>query len=139
MRARKQDGVMLLEALLAVVLLAIGLLGTIGLQARSFSALSDAGMRAEATMAADKLLGVMTTDLANLADYKLALNGTPGKRLAPWYDETRVRIPGAEITVDVAMVAGTSRSQVDIVISWKRKTGDKRNRHSITSYIAGST
>jgi type IV pilus assembly protein PilV len=39
--------------MLAIVILGIGLLGTVGLQARAYSALSDAGARAEATLAAE--------------------------------------------------------------------------------------
>ena len=129
---------MLIEALLAVVLLAIGLLGTIGLQARSYSALSDAGMRAEATIAADKLLGFMATDQANLEDYEVAVGATPTGPVAGWHAETTARIPGARIAVDVEPVAGTTRSRVDITIKWQRKAGEQDNTHRITSYIAAS-
>ena len=138
MSGRHQRGIALLEALLAAVILAIGLLGTIGLQARAYSALSDAGMRAEATIAAEKLLGVMSTDQANLAAYVLAANGTPGPRLSPWYDETRGRIPGAVITVGVTAAAGTTRNEVDISIKWTRKAGGPANEHRVSSYIAGA-
>jgi type IV pilus assembly protein PilV len=136
---RQQAGIALLEALLAAVILAIGLLGTIGLQARAYSALSDAGMRAEATIAAEKLLGVMSTDQLNLGAYKLDAGDIPGARVAPWYAETRTRIPGARIVVAVATPAGASSSKVDITISWTRKAGAPANAHRITSYIAGST
>lgn len=139
MKIKRQEGLMLVEALLAVVLLAIGLLGTIGLQARAYSALSDAGMRAEATIAADKLLGFMATDQANLADYEVAEGAAPGGPLAAWHAETVGRIPGALISVDVEPVAGTTRSRVDIRIKWQRKAGDQQGRHSITSYISAST
>jgi type IV pilus assembly protein PilV len=134
----RQEGIALLEALLAAVILAIGLLGTIGLQARAYSALSDAGLRAEATIAAEKLLGVMNTDQANLTAYRLAADGTPGARLATWYAETRTRIPGAQIAVAVNTPAGASSSKVDITISWTRKADAPANAHRITSYIAGS-
>jgi type IV pilus assembly protein PilV len=137
-RRRKQDGVALLEALLAALILAIGLLGTIGLQARAYSALSDAGMRAEATIAAEKLLGVMSTDQANLDAYKLAAGAAPGARLSAWYAETRNRIPGAQVAVAVNTPAGASSSAVDITISWTRKAGTPANAHRITSYIAGA-
>jgi type IV pilus assembly protein PilV len=136
MNRRKQQGMALIEALLAAVLLGIGLLGTIGLQARSYSALSQAGMRAEATIAAEKLLGVMSTDQANLAAYALAANGTPSPRLADWYAETRSHVPGASITVTVTPTAGTSRTAVEI--RWARKAGEPANVHRVTSYIAGS-
>jgi type IV pilus assembly protein PilV len=134
----KQEGIALLEALLAALILAIGLLGTIGLQARAYSALSDAGMRAEATIAAEKLLGVMSTDQANLGAYQLAAGAAPGARLATWYAETRTRIPGAQIEVGVAVPTAASSREVDITISWTRKAGAPANAHRITSYIAGA-
>jgi type IV pilus assembly protein PilV len=135
---KPQQGFSLVEALVAVVLLGIGLLGAIGMQARSYSALSDAGMRAEATIACDQLLGVMSTDQANLPAYEFA-GGTPGPSLAPWYDATRARIPGAIITVHVVPDSGNHRSEIDITITWTRKAGDKPNMHKVTSYIAGAT
>jgi type IV pilus assembly protein PilV len=136
---KTQQGFSLVESLIAVLLLGIGLLGAIGMQARSYSALSDAGMRAEATIACDQLLGEMSTDQANLSAYALASGGTAGPSLAPWYDATRTRIPGAIITVHVVPDSGNHRSEIDITISWTRKQGDKANTHSVTSYIAGAT
>jgi type IV pilus assembly protein PilV len=136
---RAERGIALLEALLAVVLLGIGLLGIVGLQARSYSALADTSMRAEATMAADKLLGAMGADPANLSGYAMSMGGTPGTRLGPWYAETRRQIPGAGIKVEVTPVASTTRTKVVVTISWARKANTSANQHVITSYIATST
>ncbi|QOY92886.1 hypothetical protein IM543_14920 [Massilia sp. UMI-21] len=136
---RAQGGIALLEALLAIVLLAIGLLGTIGLQARSYAALSDAGMRAEATVAANKLLGIMNTDLDHLADYQLDAGDDPSARLAQWHAETVRLIPGASVVVAVTAAAGTAPAVVDITINWRRKADTPVNTHRITSYFAGST
>jgi type IV pilus assembly protein PilV len=132
---RRQGGVALLEALLAAVLLAIGLLGTIGLQARAYSALSDAGMRAEATIAAERLIGVMTTDPDSLSDYTLATGGTPSARLAPWYAATRKSIPGAQVAVTVVPGTGGGAANVTIAISWQRKADAPSNTHTVRAYI----
>lgn len=147
MKARVQHGIALIEALLAATLLAIGLLGTIALQARAYSALSDAGMRAEATIAAEQLLGMMSSDLDNLGDYELQAGATPGDRIAAWVAATRARIPGATIKVHVAPVTGTTSNEVDIEIGWQRKAhkaADPNNpeaqyhTHRVTSYIGGA-
>lgn len=135
---RRQAGVSLIEALLAAVLLAIGLLGTIGLQARAYSALSDAGLRAEATIAAEKLIGVMSTDPAHLDDYALEEDEEPGERLEAWFEETRARIPGASITVEVEEGAAPAPSEVVVKIAWQRKAGQPRNTHQVRAYIAGA-
>lgn len=137
MKRQIQQGFALIEALIAVALLAIGLLGTVALQAKSYSALSDAGMRAEATIAAEQLIGVMTTDQANLANYAYA-SGTPSDQLAPWYNATRARIPNAVITVGITPDAADQRTKVDIKIQWQIKTGAQTNSHQVTSYIAGA-
>lgn len=132
---RRQGGIALLEALLAAVLLGLGLLGTIGLQARAYSALSDAGMRAEATIAAERLVGVMTTDADNLSAYALAAGAAPGTRLAPWYGATRKSIPGAQVTVTVAATGAGLPKNVTIAISWQRKAGAQQNTHTVRAYI----
>ncbi len=130
---RYQEGVALLEALVAVVILALGLLGTIGLQARSYSALADSQMRAEATLAADRLLGIMTNDVANAGNYQVALDATAPTALLPWARETAAVIPGARYRV--AVVAEPDRSRVEIEIHWRRKQGDANSQHLVTAYI----
>jgi len=130
---QRQAGVALLEVMIAVILLGIGLLGAIGLQARSYAALADAGQRAEATIQADKLLGMMNNDVANIAGYALVADGQAGTAVAPWLAETRALIPGATATVTVARQGG--RWRVDVTIAWRRKQGGDTNRHQVTAYV----
>ena len=136
---RAERGIALIESLIAVLILGIALVGTLGLQARSVAALSDAGLRAEATIAANQLLGMMNTDIANAAAYAVAKAAAPGARLAPWHAEVRTRIPGATIEVGVTPTAGTSRTEVDIVIGWQRTTDSQVNVHRVTSYLSPAT
>lgn len=138
MARRRQRGVALLEAMIATVILAIGLLGTIGLQARAYSAMNDAGMRAEAVIASEKLLGLMSTDQSNLGAYALAAGAAAGPALATWYAETQRVIPGAVVTVTVIPAAtGTSAT---VTIAWKRKAGDANgSSNTMTSYLSKSS
>lgn len=138
-RRRGQDGIALIESLIAILILGIALVGTLGLQARSVAALSDAGLRAEATIAANQLLGMMNTDIANAASYAVAPDAQPGERLAAWHAELRTRIPGASIEVDVTPTAGTSRTEVEIAIGWQRTSDSQVNVHRITSYLSPAT
>jgi type IV pilus assembly protein PilV len=135
-RLRAQRGIALIEVLVAIVLLGIGVLGTIGLQGRSYSALADTGMRAEATIAAEKLIGVATNDQANLAAYALVAGTAPSPTLKPWYDETVALIPGAKIAVAVVAPSVTAPGQVSVTIQWTRKAGAAASTHTVTSYIA---
>ena len=111
----------------------LGLLGTIGLQARSYSALADSAMRAEATLAADRLVGIMNNDVANLAAYQAAPDAAAPVALAAWAAETSAAIPGARYRV--AVVPEPARTRVEIEIHWQRKRGDAASRHLVTAYI----
>ena len=130
---RRQRGIALLEVMIATVILGIGLLGTIGMQARAYAALADAGQRAEAALACEKLLGTMSADAANVASYALAANATPNSTVGPWVTETLAAIPGA--TISVTVQPAVRRNQVDIDIRWTRKSGDKQSRQHLTAYI----
>jgi len=139
MPRRQQQGVALLEAMIACVVLAIGLLGTVGLQARAYSAMNDAGARAEAVIASERLFGMMSTDQANLANYALAEGAAAGTALAPWYNATRIAIPGAVISVTVAPAPIGNSKAVTINIAWKRRATDVGNKNTMTAYLATSS
>lgn len=61
--AARQTGAALLESLLAVLIISIGILGVVGMQASSVQATSDARFRAEAAYQVDKLIGQMLINL----------------------------------------------------------------------------
>ena len=131
-----QRGVALLEALIAILILAIGLIGTLGLQVNSQAALAEASMRAEATIAANELIGVMTTDLDNLDDYALAEGGDPDARLQAWHAALSNHLPNASVVVDVASAAGTERTAVAVEIRWRRSETAPQNQHRIVTYLS---
>ena len=135
---RRQGGIALIEAIVAVVLLGIGLLGAVGMQARSTSALADTAMRAQATLAAESLLGTMALDVANASDYALAVGVAPdaASRLKPWYDATRAQIPGAQIVIVVT--PDTNRTKVDVQITWSRKTGAAQSAYRVVAYLSAA-
>lgn len=137
-RRRAQRGIALVEALIAVVILAIGLIGTLGLQLHSQKALADAGMRSEATIAASELIGLMNTDLDHLGDYALVAGGQPNARIAVWHAALVNHLPGATASIAVAPETGTERTAVTIVIEWKRSETDEANKHSIVTYLSRS-
>jgi len=136
---RKQKGIALLEALIACVILAIGLIGAIGLQARAAAALAQADMRAEATIASEKLLGMMSNDVSsdgNQLAYKKTETGSAPAVIAAWHAETIKAIPGALISIGVTPMTGFKTYQVEIVIKWTRRAGEPENQHRTVSYTA---
>jgi type IV pilus assembly protein PilV len=138
----RQQGIALVEAMIATVILAIGLLGTIGLQARALSAMNEASSRSEATLASERLFGLMSTDLAHLSSYALAEGAAGGAAVAPWVLETKALIPGANPSVVVTPASnGTDSTQVTITIKWQRKAGDATtaNTSTMTSFMSVSS
>jgi type IV pilus assembly protein PilV len=138
---RQQQGVALLEAMIATVVLAIGLLGTIGLQARAYSAMNEASVRAEATIASQKLIGLMSADVTHLSSYTMSsCTGAPAP-LTAWCADTQNAIRGAAVSVAVAPLASGSSTAVTVTIAWQLKAGaaSTANRSVMTAYLAGSS
>src|SRR5258708_25871514 len=80
----QQTGAYLLEALIGILIFALGVLGIVGLQAASLRTTTDSGLRAEAIFAANQLLGQMWTDdgASLTANYSSAVAGQPYKDFA---------------------------------------------------------
>ena len=85
--AKRQGGAFLLEALVAILVISFGILGIVGLQARSLAAVGDAQYRGEAAFYAQSLAGRMwahdPTDVADLLRhrrYRLYQLEQPGHR-----------------------------------------------------------
>ncbi|MBE0626663.1 MAG: prepilin-type cleavage/methylation domain-containing protein [Burkholderiales bacterium] len=64
-----QQGVVLLEALIAILLFSMGVLAVVGLQAAMIKNTADSKYRADAAYIAQQRIGMMWSDPANLADY----------------------------------------------------------------------
>ena len=129
----------MVEVLVAVVILGIGVLGTIAMQARAASAMTDASLRSEATMATEKLLSLIATDQNNATSYAMNAGGSPPAKVAAWYADTQARIPGAVISIAVTPAGGVSTlNTVVTTITWTRKTGEASLSHVVTSYVASS-
>lgn len=66
---RPQEGVMLIEALIAILIFSIGVLAIVGLQATMIKNTADAKYRSEASYIAQARIGQMWADPGNLAAY----------------------------------------------------------------------
>jgi len=109
------SGIALIEALVSVLLLSVGILGLIGLQANMAANLTDAKYRAEASFLADELLGQMWVDQTNLVNYSVSSGScTHGySACADWLGRIARQLPGG--SADVAL-DGTS---VTIRVIWQ--------------------
>jgi type IV pilus assembly protein PilV len=110
-RPRKsQEGVMLIEALVAILIFTIGVIAVMGMQAVSIEQVSQAKYRTDASYLANQITGKMWTDVPNLATYATA--GSPG-RLA-WDGVVASTLPAG---AGVIVVNGTL---VTVTIQWRQ-------------------
>ena len=128
---RKQTGAYLLEALIGILIFALGVLGIVGLQAASLRTTTDSAMRAEAVFAANQLIGQMwADDEANLdANYSSAFSGQPYKDFAAQLKSAQGGTWVADPAVVFDTVAAPSQTSHYVVINiqWKSTGGDIHN------------
>jgi type IV pilus assembly protein PilV len=111
MRNRLARGVMLIEALVAVLIFAFGVLGLVGLQATMTKAQSTAKYRADAAFLAQQVLGTMWSDAPNLANYATA-NCAGYARCNSWAAKVASTLPAG--TAAVTLVG----SDITVAITW---------------------
>ena len=129
--AQRQTGAYLLEALIGILIFALGVLGIVGLQAASLRTTTDSALRAEAVFAANQYLGQMwADDEANLvANYSSAFNQQPYKDFAAQLKAAQGGAWVADPAVVFDAIAAPSQTShyVEIVIQWKSTGGDIHN------------
>lgn len=145
-----ERGVVLLEALIAIVVFSIGILGLVGMQARSVQMLSEATLRSQAAQHASELIAEMwTTDPS-----QRAIVYSSGGGSAVRYDEWAARVqygsralPGATDAPPVVVVntvqtafsavgAGNSTaSQVTVTIFWQPPGAPAASQYTTTALI----
>jgi type IV pilus assembly protein PilV len=124
MKSRKlQSGVMLLEALIGLLIFAVGVLGLIGMQAAATKATGDAKFRAEATMFAEQLIGQMWADnRASLSADYAGSSGSGGAKYQAWVADVTAAgtgLPGAGKVGNKPTVAVDASNTVTITIKWQ--------------------
>ena len=73
----KQQGVVLLEAMIAILIFSMGVLAIVGLQAAMLKNTTDSKFRTDANYIAQQRIGQMWVDQANLASYIQAASSIP--------------------------------------------------------------
>lgn len=139
----RQRGSFLLEALISVLIVALGILGLIGLQARAFQNIDDAQYRAEAAYMANAYLGQMWVyDRTKLiADFSTAGGGPAYTEFKAWVGQ---RLPGANIPANAPVVTVTqpgltpTSSDVVIQIFWQ-PPGEPAGAPVVHQYIIDAT
>jgi type IV pilus assembly protein PilV len=156
----KQRGSMLLEALIGLLIFAIGALAMVALQATSLAVQTDAQSRIEASNLAQRMLSEITvnvnrTDTTTIATSlaafvhqattaasdPCAFSGTASTNAAVTDWATAVnttattRLPGATSAMQQIKVTTADFNRVDITLCWQAPSDTVKRRHTLTAYI----
>jgi type IV pilus assembly protein PilV len=128
----KQRGIALVEVLISVLLLAIGILALVTLQAVMSKNVTQTKLRGEASFLANQLIGQMWVDQANLGSYTATSTGCTSDAFdncTNWYAAVRQILPGG--TAAVTINNGTA---VTIVLNWALP-GEAPSQYQINALI----
>ncbi len=126
----RQTGSYLLEALIAILIFAFGVLGLIGLLGSSIRVTNDARYRAEAANLANGMIADMWTTTAANIDTKF----DHGTKLPTWTTKVAALLPGG-IAPDVAVTPGFSSESrtVVVTVSWQMPGEPEPHQHMMTA------
>lgn len=114
----KQQGVALLEAMIAILIFSFGILAVVGLQAVNLKQTTDAKHRVDASFLANQTLGMIWADRKNLSDYEVT-------------DEVIAGLPNGKRTVAI------EGNEVTVTIRWKMPGEPAAHRHVVVAQISG--
>jgi type IV pilus assembly protein PilV len=125
-----QKGILLLEALVAILLISFGILGLVGLWAVSIKGASEAKYRTDAGFLANEMIGQMWLDRANLTtSYTAPTN---------WTNRVAAALPGGTGTVVVATDPNvSSQLRTTVTVRWTLP-GDVQHSFVSTAQINGA-
>jgi len=132
----RQNGSYLLEALIAILIFAFGVLGLVGLLGSSIRVTNDARYRAEAANLANGMIGDMWTTTAANIDTDFASGGS---KLTEWTTRIASLLPqatGANAPVVTVTPGISSESRTAVVtIYWQMPGEAQRHQYVTTAQI----
>ncbi len=155
---RHQNGIMLLEALIGLLIFSIGILAMIGLQATAFSASADAKNRADASGYASDIISRMwmsvdrSSDanlITTLNNFQLNTGGADCAFSGGIVDATNTALTGwisAVTDADTGLLGATDAMQqitvstanlnrVTITICWKTPQDVRPRKHEVITHV----
>jgi type IV pilus assembly protein PilV len=130
-------GVGLTDALIALAILAFGLLGLTRMQSKLLVQSTEAQQRMVATQFTDELLNTMLVDSANAQCYSLPATGTCGSTAAraradDWQTRALAALPGDP---SATSVVDSATNRMTVRLTWKFKEDTDPRTHEVISDI----
>lgn len=133
LRAATQGGVMLLEALIALLIFSLGILAIVGMQATAIQDVGEAKYRSDAAFLANQIVADMWSNSTQLAKYAWSGTGGAPTLIANWVNTVQQRLPGANTYPPVITIG--ANNTVTVTVRWQqgRDKGIAAPPHRYTS------
>lgn len=137
----RQEGVMLLEALVGILIFSLGVMALVAMQSVSISNVSNARYRVEAAFLANEILSQAWVDRgansANLANYAWPGGGTAVQNWATRVGNLMPQAATYPPTVVIAPIAGVANGrQVTVTVRWRAPDALAPSNHVAIGYIS---
>jgi len=130
----------MLEALIAILIVALGILGVVGLYARSLQNVDDSKYRGEAALLAATLVGQMWVDDPAFASLQANFDSTgTGAGYTEFKALVAQRFPNSTAPT-VVVTAGPTRASTDvqITITWRQPGDVTARNYDVTATIGNN-
>ena len=132
-KPRQQEGAILLEGLIAILLFSMGILAIVGLQATAIKTVADSQYRLQASFLANRLVAQMWANTANISSYEV-----PGGADADaWLQEVNNSLPGTEKNEPKVEITGdaTAGYEVTVSLNWQAPGESAPHNYTAMAYI----
>ena len=116
----KQGGVMLLEALIALLIFSVGILAIVGMQATAIQDMGEAKYRSDAAFLANQIVADMWSNCHPTRDATYAT--VPAHRprsIANWVNTVQARLPGASANPPI-ITRDAANNAMTVTVSWQQ-------------------
>jgi type IV pilus assembly protein PilV len=143
---RRQRGILLIEALCAILIFSFGVLGMIGLQTSAASQSGDAKMRSAAAELADEYIGVMWVTNRTPAVLQPGFSSPAGASYVAWLAGVTAALPGAVANPPAVVItpepvgcagAACTSSRVSITVNWQAPHDNVLHQYTVIAQISG--
>lgn len=141
----RNQGVILIEALVSILLLSIAMLGMAALYANAVHYSSDAEYRHEAAHIINELVATMRADLRDPASLATNYGSPGGGRYQSWLDDLILnnRLPGLDSNppeLHISTINGvsppyTARVELAVTLHWVTPQTRVRHKYEVTTII----
>ncbi len=124
--AKSQQGVMLIEALIGILIFSIGILALLGMQGLAIKTTTDTRYRSEAAFLISQITSQMWVDTANVALYT-ASGYAPRDN---WVNTVAATLPGIDVAnnIRVPTITAAAGNEFTVTVQWLQP-GESQTRN----------